>query len=116
LNQDYISDLVHKSASSRLTKVLRGEYVGRCAPFGYVKSKKDKSRLELDGEAAEYIRLIFSLVIEGKVTREIAEILNAQNIPTPSVYKSTRHHFGIWYTVDPKYHFWTAGMVWEILA
>ena len=43
LNQDYLSDLVHKSASSRFTKVSRGEFVGRFAPFGYINSKTDKT-------------------------------------------------------------------------
>jgi len=115
-NQDYLRDLVEKSASNRLTKVKRGEFVGRYAPFGYIKSKTERNKLEKDNEAAGYIRLIFSLAIEGKTMREIAEILNAQDIPTPSVYKSTRHKLGIWHTVDPDYHFWNDKMVWEILA
>jgi DNA invertase Pin-like site-specific DNA recombinase len=116
LNQDYLSDLVHKSASSRFIKVSRGEFVGRFAPFGYIKSKTDKNKLIVDGEAAGCVRLIFSLAAENRVMREIAEILNAQEIPTPSVYKRTRHDQGIWHTVDPEYHFWNDKMVWEILS
>jgi len=115
LNQDYLSDLVHKSASSRYTKVSRGEFVGRFAPFGYVKSKTNKNKLVIDEEAAGYIRLIFSLAAENRVAREIAEILNAQQIPTPSVYKRTRHGQGIWHTVDPDYHFWNDTMIKELL-
>jgi len=116
LNQDYLSDLVHKSASNRYTKVLRGDFVGRFAPFGYVKSATDNNKLVIDEEAAGYIRLMFSLAAENRLMREIAEILNAQNIPTPSVYKRTRHGQGIWHTVDPEYHFWNGNMVWEILS
>jgi DNA invertase Pin-like site-specific DNA recombinase len=105
-NQDYIRDLIEKSASSRLVKVKRGEFVGRYAPFGYVKSKSNKNKLVVDEEAAGYVRLIFSLVIDGHKLREIAEILNAQGIPTPSVYKKTRLGLDAWYTTDPNHHFW----------
>jgi len=114
-NQDYLRDLAEKSTSNRLIKVKRGEHVSGYATYGYVKSKTEKNRLVVDPEAAGHIRLIFSLVIEGKVLREVAEILNAQGIPTPSVYKTTRHKQGKWRTVDPNYHFWTDKIIWPIV-
>lgn len=100
-NQDYIQDLGEKSVSSRLTKVKRSEFLGNYTPFGYVKSKTEKNKLVVDGEAAGYVRMIFSLAAEGRKLREIAGILNAQEIPTPSVYKRTRYGLGKLKTSDP---------------
>ena len=113
-NQDYLRDLVEKSNSSRYIKIKRGEHVSGYTNFGYKKSTEDKNKLVIDEEAAGYIRYIFSLTVEGKTSREIAEILNSQNIPTPSVYKTTRHGQGKWHTVDPDYHFWNDNLVWMI--
>jgi len=114
-NQDHIRELAQKSLSNRLAKIKQGEHVSGYAAFGYAKSKTNKNKLIIDNEAAEIIRFIFSLAIEGKVTREIAEILNAQEIITPSAYKSKRGQ-GTWHTIDPNYHFWNDSMVWAILA
>jgi len=113
-NQDHIRDLAQKSLSSRLVKLKRGEHVGGLAPFGYAKSKTEKNRLIIDNDAVEIIQLIFSLAIEGKATREIAKILNAQDIITPSSYKAKRGQ-GTWRTTDPNYHFWSDTMVWAVL-
>jgi hypothetical protein len=46
----------------------------------------------------------------------VAAILNAQEIPTPSVYKKTRHGKGSWKTIDPDFHFWNGAMVYDILC
>ena len=110
-NQETLNNLAEKSSSSRFTKVKRGEHAAGYARFGYRKSETEKGRLVIDGEAAEIVRLIFFLAIEGKVMREIAEILNTQDIITPSAYKK-RNEFGFWHTVDPDYHFWNNQMVW----
>ena len=114
-NQDYLHDIAQKSLSSRYVKLKNGERAAGKAVFGYVKSKKEKNKLVIDSEAAEIVRCIFSLALEGKVLREIAAILNAQGLITPSAYKEKRGH-SKWRTVDPNYHFWNDNMVWEILT
>ena len=116
-NEDYLRDLVQKSVSSRYVKIKRGEHASGDPAFGYVRSKADKSKLEIDEEAANTVRLIFSLSIEGRVNREIAAILNAQDIATPSTHKGKKSKNGKrrWRTIDPDYHFWTAQAVSVIL-
>ena len=85
-NQHYSRDLAEKSKTAKLIKQKKGEYLAH-APFGYKKSETIKNKLVPDDEAAGYVKLIFSLAVEGKRTVEIAQILNEQGIPSPSVYK-----------------------------
>jgi DNA invertase Pin-like site-specific DNA recombinase len=114
-NQHYNKDLAVKSMTAKNIKSKRGEYLAH-APFGYIKSKTEKNRLVPDDEAAGYVRLIFSLACEGRRTVEIAQILNAQGIPSPSVYKIRNGWANIWTNViDPDYCFWTNGVIYKLL-
>jgi hypothetical protein len=84
-------------------------------PFGYTKSKTEKGKLIVDGEAADCVRLIFSLLTEGNNFTQIAYILNAQGIPSPAEYKRER---GFWHhrrQEGSDYEFWTSGTVGNIV-
>jgi len=114
-NQHYNKDLAVKSITAKNVKSKRGEYLAH-APFGYKKSKTEKNKLVPDDEAAGYVRLIFSLACEGRRTIEIAQTLNAQGIPSPSVYKVRNGWSNIWTNViDPDYCFWTNGVIYKLL-
>ena len=114
-NQHYNKDLVQKSKTAKEIKTKRGEHLAH-APFGYIKSKTEKNKLVPDEEAAGYVKLIFSLASEGKGTVEIAQILNAQRIPSPSVYKVRNGWNNMWtQVIDPKYCFWSAGVIYKLL-
>jgi len=100
-NQHYNRYLAIKSMSAKLTKMKHGEYLS-LPPFGYKKSETEKNKLVVDEEAAEYVRLIFSLAVNGVRTVEIAKTLNAQDIPSPSVYKVNHGYKNIWkHAIDP---------------
>ena len=114
-NQHYNRDLAEKSKSAKIVKQKRGEYLAH-APFGYKKSDTVKNKLVPDDEAAGYVKLIFSLAVEGKRTIEIAQILNAQGIPSPSVYKVRNGWSNMWtQVIDPDYCFWTNGVIYKLL-
>ena len=114
-NQHYNKDLAVKSMSAKNVKSKRGEYLAH-APFGYKKSKTEKNKLVPDDEAAGYVRLIFSLACEGRRTVEIAQILNAQGVPSPSVYKIRNGWSNVWtQRIDPDYCFWTNGVIYKLL-
>ena len=68
-------------------KRRNGQYIGAFAPYGYVKHPKDKHRLIIDPDAAEIVKLIFSLFLKGTSKRAIALYLNEHGIPSPSAYK-----------------------------
>ena len=114
-NQHYNQDLAVKSMSAKLIKANRGEYLAH-APFGYRKSGTEKNKLVPDDEAAGYVRMIYSLACEGHRTVEIAQILNAQEIPSPSVYKKNNGWKNMWtQVIDPEYCFWTNGVVRKLI-
>ena len=69
-----------------------------------------------DGEAADIVRLIYSLAVEGRRSVEIAQMLNAQGIPSPSVYKIRNGWGNTWtHRIDPDYCFWTGGVVYKLI-
>jgi DNA invertase Pin-like site-specific DNA recombinase len=114
-NQHYNKDLAVKSMTVKNIKSKRGEYLA-IAPFGYKKSETEKNKLVPDDEAAGYVRMIFSLACEGRRTVEIAQALNAQGIPSPSVYKTNNGWKNMWtQRIDPDFCFWTNGVVYKLL-
>ena len=68
-------------------KRRNGQYIGAFAPYGYVKHTKDKHKLIIDPEAAETVKLIFTMFIQGSSKRAIALYLNEHGVPSPSAYK-----------------------------
>lgn len=68
-------------------KRRNGQYIGAFAPYGYVKHPKDKHQLIIDPDAAEIVKLIFSLFLKGTSKRAIALYLNEHGVPSPSAYK-----------------------------
>ena len=54
--------------------------------YGYKKSEADKNLWLVDDEAAEVVRRIFKLCIEGYGPVQIARILTQEGIPTPTAY------------------------------
>ncbi len=67
-----------------------GQYIGSYAPYGYVKDPEDKHRLIVDEEAAEVVKLIYSMFLNGGSKRGIGFYLNEHGVPSPSVYKQNK--------------------------
>ena len=114
-NQHYNRDLVQKSMTSKMTKMNKGEYLSCWALFGYKKSATERNKIIIDEESAAYVRLIFSLAMDGNGPSDIAKILNTQGIPTPSEYKKKQGIIGGWKTADPDFTFWCNALVGRII-
>lgn len=83
----YSKDLSQKVRSAKKTRMEKGEFIGSHAPYGYAKSPENRKKLVIDEKAAAVVRRIFAMADEGKNAVQIANVLNAENIPTPYVYK-----------------------------
>lgn len=68
-------------------KRRNGQYIGAFAPYGYAKHPKDKHQLIIDPDAAEIVKLVFSLFLKGTSKRATALYLNEHGVPSPSAYK-----------------------------
>lgn len=71
-------------------KRRNGQYIGSFAPYGYIKHPKDKHQLIVDPDAAETVKLIFSMFLKGTSKRAIGMYLNEHGIPSPSAYKQMK--------------------------
>ena len=71
-------------------KRRNGQYIGSFAPYGYVKDPKDKHQLIVDPEAAEIVKLIYDLCLQGMARRSIVYHLNDHGIPSPATYRKEK--------------------------
>lgn len=82
INSMYSRDLSKKVKSAMETRAARGEYMGALMPYGYLKNPENVHQLLPDEEAAEIVRMIFTMAAKGKKKPEIARFLNGQGTPT----------------------------------
>lgn len=90
VDQWYLEDLSQNIRATLASKRKQGLWVGAFAPYGYIKDPKNKNHLIVDEEAAEVVRYIFKLYIQGLGVTSIARRLNAEGIPNASHYKKSK--------------------------
>lgn len=87
VNQWYLEDLSENIRSVMNHKKKQGQFVGSFAPYGYIKDPQDNHRLIVDEDAANIVRRIFALYLEGYGNKAIANLLNEEGVPCPSKYR-----------------------------
>ena len=80
LNDYHLKDLSRKIKSVLRAKAEDGTYIGAFAPYGYIKDPANPTRLKVDDEAAEVVRRIFGMRVQGDGYRKIAIQLNSESI------------------------------------
>ena len=96
-------------------KRKEGLFIGSFARYGYCKDPNAKGKLIIDPEAAEVVRRIFSMALNGIGAHKIARILNDEKIPSPTAYKQLH---GIHYRSALKNTnaaLWSSPTVYQIL-
>ena len=86
LNEFYAKDVSRKVRAVFKAKGQSGKHLATRAPYGYKKSDEDKNVWVIDEPAAEVVRKVFKLCIEGYGPLQIAKRLTAEGIPTPSAH------------------------------
>lgn len=86
--EHYAIDISKKVSAVKHIQQSRGEFIGVSAPYGYLKDPTDNHKFAIDDYAANIVKRIFKMTLEGKSKKEIVDILNKENILTPSQYKS----------------------------
>ena len=87
MNDEYARDISNKVRSVLDNKKSNGQFIGSTAPYGYFRDPKDKYKFIIDKKAANVVKKIFSMILNGKSKKEVVEELNKMNIATPSTYK-----------------------------
>lgn len=87
LNDMYARDISRKIKASKHQRAKDGLFISSQVPYGYKQKEGNKNQLVIDEDAADIVRLIFSLALQGHGTVSIAKELKRQEIPTPGAYK-----------------------------
>ena len=66
-------------------KRRNGQYIGSFAPYGYIKDPKHQ--LIVDPEAAEIVKKIYEMCLQGTTKHAIVLYLNEHGIPSPTAYR-----------------------------
>ena len=85
MNEMYAKDISRKVRSSHRLRGNAGEPLSQ-PPYGYVKDPANKKKWIIDPDAAEVVRRIFRLCIEGNGNETIARILQDDKVLVPQAY------------------------------
>ena len=100
-----VNDYYSKQNSIKIRSVLnekkkKGQFIGSMPCYGYMRDPNDKGKLIPDPVTAPIVKKIFRMVYEGYPKIEIIDMLNRDEVLSPSMYKnipmSSRNKLGLW--------------------
>ena len=86
MNEWYARDISRKIKIAKRSNGHNEKYTSSIAPYGYRKSETEKGKWEIDPEAAEIVKRIFHMTIEGYGVCSIANRLKKDKILSPGNY------------------------------
>lgn len=107
INDAYCRDISMKIRSQLDVKRKNGQFIGSFATYGYMKDPKNKNHLIIDEYAANVVRMIFNMKLEGYSAGTIADHLNESKVLTPMEYKrfcGLNFNGGFQISTDPIWH------------
>ena len=87
MNEWYARDTSRKIQSTFRSKGESGKHTASTPPYGYIKDEKDKDKWIVDEKAAQIVRRIFNLTMDGAGPYKIAKILEADKIDIPAYHQ-----------------------------
>lgn len=87
-NEFYARDTSRKIRAVNKAKGERGVPLTTNVPYGYLKDPDNPRRWKIDPVAADVVRRIFSMCMEGRGPKQIANQLKADKVLTPVSYKA----------------------------
>ena len=87
INEFYSKDLAKKSSSAKKALWKKGKFTSAWEPYGYRKSEEDHHQLIVDEEAAEHLKRIFSMYMDGRNYSDIARQLNKDGVLSPTLQR-----------------------------
>ena len=87
-NEFYARDTSRKIRAVQKAKGERGVPLTTNVPYGYVKDPENPRRWVVDPVAADVVKRIFSMCMEGRGPKQIANQLKADKVLTPTTYKA----------------------------
>ncbi len=113
-NEWFVADTSKKIRAVLRTKALAGKHHNTIAPYGYQPSKDDPFVWDIDEPAAEIVREIFAMFIEGMGPTYIAKTLRGRGLDIPEVYRRKKNGLTLPTYKNPHNH-WTSSAITDIL-
>lgn len=106
-NEWYAAQTSKKIRAVWKNKAANGKRVSSSVPFGYVRNPQDKEEWLVDGAAAEVVRKIYALCLDGRGPSQIARQLEQEKVLIPTAYyaslgRKTRKQYTDPYAWDQK--------------
>lgn len=86
-NDMYARDTSKKIRAVQRAKGERGERVGTCIPYGYMKDPNDAKHIVPDPETAPIVKRIFEMYASGIGFVKICDVLSKEKVLSPSMYE-----------------------------
>lgn len=114
MNEWYAKDTSKKIKAVNRAKARSGEHLTSNVPYGYIKNPDNPKQWIIDEEAAEVVREIFQLYLQGMNTNQISVSLSSRQILVPTAYKSIHGIVNRKFTDETKF-LWNGGTITRIL-
>lgn len=115
MNEWYARDTSRKIQSTFRSKGESGKHTASTPPYGYIKDEKDKDKWIVDEKAAQIVRRIFNLTMDGAGPYKIAKILEADKIDIPA-YHQQKLGYGLHQSKNFEYPYrWCSSTIASIL-
>jgi len=117
-NEWYSEDLSENIRAVFKHKMKAGQFIGSFAPYGYLRDPNDRHKFIIDEDAAETVRRIFHLYLQGYSAKSICHLLEDEGIPTPTQHKKhQRFTYENQKSIEfsQKYNFWSETTVKRFL-
>lgn len=114
MNEMYARDISRKIRSSLRTRMEDGSYIGNFPPYGYEKHPGPPIRLVPDPDSSPVVKQIFTLCADNKTPSQIAQLLNAACILSPSSYRRRKYPH-LKQSSCPSQGNWTGSTILKIL-
>jgi DNA invertase Pin-like site-specific DNA recombinase len=116
MSEWFAKDCSKKIRSVFKAKGMSGKRVASTPPYGFIKCSENKDVLMIDEAAAEVVRRIFRLTLEGLGPYQICTTLCNDKIPIPAWHQA-QQGYGLWKnrTVKDPYA-WNSSTITHILS
>lgn len=93
VNTMYSRDISKKVKSGLISRWKQGKTTCGNPPYGFIKDESARGGWAIDPEAGDVVRKIFDKALEGYCTKDIANFLNEEHIPTPGKYRKIKGRY-----------------------
>ncbi len=115
-NEFYAKDTSRKIRAVFKAKGESGKPLASIIPYGYIKNPNDKTHWIIDEKAAEVVREIFRLCVQGYGVTQIVKILTTRKILTPTAYAKENGLIAYRKDVEGNKYVWSVRSVVNILS